>query len=221
MHPWMIGLAMATGAAATFNPCGVGLLPAFVGLTAGATLPSRVRTLEQGLVVGMAMTGGLLALYVVIAISFGMLAGWLGTQLPRVGLAMGMALVLWGIGLWWFPQALGWRWSAPGAIRGRGAFLYGVAFGLGSLGCTFPLFLSLLIQAGASGSPAGGAVVVTAYAVGMGLVLTALATGARLARVGVEHWLAWMVPRLPRVVSAMVTFSGLLVTAYWGSGGRL
>lgn len=222
MSPVLLPLALATGAAAAFNPCGVGLLPSYVGLIVGR--PARGRwqgELADGLAVGAAMTAGLLLLYLGVALLFGLLAGIIGRGLPVIGAGVGALFALWGLLILIRPgrflTTVVMPQVGPEAIRrrGTGALVYGVAFGLASLGCTFPLFLSLFVQATAAQNAMGGALVVLVYALGMGVTVTALAVAARLARSSLDRFLRVTSRLAGRVVGVIVLGSGLFVMAYW------
>ncbi len=219
MSPLLLALAVGSGAAATFNPCGVGLLPSYVAVLVGAPGARRMSTaIAEGVTVGAAMTFGLLLLYLPVAGAFGLVAVWLGARLPAFGAAVGVAVALWGAGILLWPDRLLLHVHVP---RGRagGAVAYGVAFGLGSLGCTFPLFISLLVQASAAGSAVGAGLVIVAYAAGMGVTLTALGVASRLAGAGLASFLRGAAGLLPRLSGAVVALSGLFVVVYWLRAG--
>ncbi|MCL6595578.1 MAG: hypothetical protein K6V73_05125 [Firmicutes bacterium] len=216
-------LALATGAAAAFNPCGVGLLPGYLAFLLGRPAPGRwPLALAEGLGAGAAMTVGILAPFALVALTFGAVAGWLGPRLPLLGSLLGAAFALWGLIL-----LVGAGRAAPvlpihapqGGGRGLwGAAVYGTLFALGSLGCTFPLFLSLLLQAAAAGGPLGGARAVALYALGMGAVVTLLAVAARIALVTARRLTARAAALSPRLTGAVVLASGLAVLAYYRYG---
>lgn len=212
---FILGFAFATGMAAAFNPCGVGLIPSYVGLVAGGRRPRPLR----GARIGVAMTLGLIVLYALIAGAYGFVAGWLGPALGRIGVGLGVGLSLWGGAILWRPETFfvsldrrpGARRVRPGAL---GAALYGWVYGLASLGCTFPLFLSLLIQAARRGAFLGAGAVM-AYGVGMGVVLTAIAILATVVRASLPERLWRLSDRLPRLSGLFVLASGLILLAYW------
>ncbi len=222
MSPVLFSLALATGAAAAFNPCGVGLLPSYVGLLVGRPVREGWQdALADGLAVGGAMTVGLLLLYVIVAMLFGLVAGVIGHELRVVGTAIGALFAAWGLLILLWPE----RFMAtvvmpevgPAAIRRgtTGALVYGVAFGLASLGCTFPLFLSLFVQATSAQSAVGGGLVVLAYAIGMGATVTALAVAARLFRSSLDRFLRATSRLAGRIVGLVVLGSGVFVMTYW------
>jgi cytochrome c biogenesis protein CcdA len=214
-------LALGTGMAAAFNPCGVGLLPSYVGFLLGSEAPrSWPEAVPQGLRIGGAMTAGLLTVFGTVAATFSLVAPWLGPHLHVVGILIGALLALWGTFMLVWPDGftLSPRIPYPAGNSRRGvfgAYLYGVVFALASLGCTFPLFLSLLLQAPSAGSGPGAVRVVLAYGVGMGLVVTTLAVLARLARATAQRIVRRAGPLLARSMGAFVLASGLLVLGYW------
>lgn len=221
-HPGiLVTLALGTGMAAAFNPCGIGLLPSYVGFLLSSDSPrSWLSAFPEGLRVGAPMTLGLITVFGIVAAAFSVVAGWLGPHLEVVGVAIGAALSVWGGLMLWAPHrfARSPHIPYPAAAGGRGilgAYVYGVVFSLASLGCTFPLFLSLVLQATASGSAASAVRIVLAYGLGMGVSVTALAVLARLAKrvaVGIAVRAA---PLLARWMGAFVLASGMLLLGYW------
>jgi len=218
----LVGLAVLSGAAATFNPCGIGLLPSYVAVLVGAPQARHASAaVGQGAAVGAGMTLGLLLLYVPVAAAFGAVAAWLGARLPLLGTVVGVLIALWGAGILIWPDRLLLHvgLALPARASVGGSVAYGLAFGLGSLGCTFPLFISLLVQATATGSMLGGAAVVAAYAAGMGVVITAIAIASRLAGAGLSRFLQGAAAAVPRFCGAVVALSGLFVVVYWLRAG--
>ena len=78
-------------------------------------------------------------------------------------------------------QQLGDRMRVAAQARGMRAYAaYGLAYGVGSLGCTLPIFLAVVGIGLVSVGPAGAAVQLGLYGLGMGTVLTLLALTAAL-----------------------------------------
>ncbi len=216
------GLALAAGAAAAFNPCGVGLVPSYLAFVIDRPPPAAwTKALLEGLASGIAMTVGLLIPFSLLALTFGTVAGWLGPHLGTIGTVLGVLLAAWGALLVARPEtspalSLSLR---PGRARGPyGLVLYGSLFALVSLGCTFPIFLSLLLQATTAGGATGGVVVVGLYGMGMGAVVTVLAIAARSAASFARRLTARAARVAHRLAGVVVLLSGLFVAAYFSSG---
>ncbi len=219
-------LALGAGAAAAFNPCGVGLLPTYLAFLLERPAPAAWPAAAiEGLWAGLAMTVGLLVPFGIVAATFGAVAGWLGPHLSTIGTLLGALLAVWGLYLLVRPGAGGFTVHLPwdvSRVRGRvGVMVYGAVFALVSLGCTFPIFLSLLLQATTAGGGAAGAGVVALYAVGMGLVVTTLAVAARTAASAARRFTARAAALSPRLAALVVLASGLFVTAYFTLGVAL
>lgn len=170
--------AGSAGALATFNPCAYTLLPAIL---------SRFLARGQGGVRAGLKLGALLALGTLTAF-----AG-VGSLLALVGMALGRAFPYVAVGLALLFLLLGalsvaGRKPSPAfglrAPKGEGAgssYLYGLGFGLASLGCTLPVFLSVAGM-GLSAGAFMGATVLALYGLGMGAVLVCLGVATALGK---------------------------------------
>jgi cytochrome c-type biogenesis protein len=219
------GLFFAAGAAAAFNPCGIAMLPAYIALLLGRGRAEGVRW-PWGLAAGIGMTAGFLTVFGLAggvgSLAMPLLAG----VLPYVGIAIGVLLLLLGLLLLGGKggvsagalSRLGDRLT-PGAGSGlRGAYVYGLAYSLASLGCTFPLFVAMVAGAVSAGSWLGGARAFALYALGMGAVVTAISLAATLARQGLQRILTGALPWVERVSGGVVAAMGVYLLHYWLAG---
>lgn len=165
MSLWLY--AFTAGALATLNPCGFALLPAVLGrfLTQGR---GGVRA---GLGLGLLLTLGTLSVFGAIGLVFSWLGSALGRYLPYLNLLLGLGLLAMGVlTLIGKGGGLNLPLRAPRG-QGLGQFYgFGLAYGLASLGCTLPVFLSVAGFALTQG-PVAGALALLAYGLGMGMVL--------------------------------------------------
>ena len=202
---------------AVVNPCGFPLLPAFLSFYLGAEerqLPMAPTRIVQGLVVGALVALGFVGFFAVVGlpVSFGLAA--VADAVPWVGLATGALLALAGL----FVVARG-HVTLPirlhvGVRRERrvsAMLLFGVAYGAASLGCTLPIFLTLV---GASVGPSQIAVFV-AYGAGTVVVLMALAVGVACARQGIARGVRPALPYVARLSGLLLTLSGAYLVYYW------
>jgi cytochrome c biogenesis protein CcdA len=215
------GLFVAAGAAAAFNPCGMALLPAYAALLLGrgTTAPGPW---PAALAAAAAATAGFLTVYAIAGLAGGAAVPLLVRVPPYLGVLLGLALLALGLVL----LAGGTVGAAgPGRLAGRlapaqgaglrRAYAFGVAYALGSLACTFPLFAALMAGALASGSWAGGVRACVLYALGMGAVVTPVFVAATLGRDGLRRALARGLPWVERLAGGVVAAMGFYLLRYW------
>ena len=212
-----LSLALVAGGLAVVNPCGFPLLPAFLSFYLGAderTLPRAPSRVLQGLLVGGLVTVGFVGLFALVGlpVSFGVTL--VARAVPWAGLATGALLALAGL-----AALAGKRIALPVHMRVPvvherriGAMLlFGVGYGAASLGCTLPLFLTLI----AASSGPDKLTVFVAYAAGTAVVLMALAVLVALAREGVARRLRPLLPYTSRISGLLLVIAGGYLVYYW------
>jgi cytochrome c-type biogenesis protein len=216
-----IGYAFALGLVAALNPCGFPLLPAYLasfveggrGVDAGS-IAGRVM---RGLRAGLALTVGFVLVFVTIGIPLAagvrLLIGWA----PWLMIAVGAAMIASGI-LMLRGRSLRLPFPGLAAAGSRSALPmvgYGVAYAVGSLSCSLPLFVAGVASTFVTGSVATGLLSVLVYAFGMGVFVTgaavvvSLAGGALLRRAGRSLRI------VPIIVSIVIVAVGVYLVAFW------
>lgn len=186
-----LGFAFLTGTAACFNPCGFALLPGYLAYFVGR--PDRgTPVLVAGARAGAGMAAGVLAVFTGLGALLSVTGRGLLQLVPLGVAAVGVAVAGAGVFLLVRPAVafelptghlLG---SVPDAGRGwLGFTLFGVAYGVASLGCALPLFLVVVTQALVAEGPVQALGVFVAYGLGMGTVLLALALAAAAGKAAV------------------------------------
>ena len=212
-----LSLALVAGGLAVVNPCGFPLLPAFLSFYLGAderTLPRAPSRVLQGLLVGGLVTVGFVGLFALVGlpVSFGVTL--VARAVPWAGLATGALLALAGL-----AALAGKRIALPVHMRVPvvherriGAMLlFGVGYGAASLGCTLPLFLTLI----AASSGPDKLTAFAAYAIGTAVVLMALAVLVALAREGIARAVRPLLPAVSRLAGLLLTAAGGYLVYYW------
>jgi cytochrome c-type biogenesis protein len=220
----MLGQVVAlfgAGVASFLAPCLVPLLPAYLGIVAGEAVeardPARAVPATAIFVVGFA----------VVFASLGAAAGLLGSALVDVqeGVQRGGGVVVAVMGLTLLgvlkgPLARERRLlTRLPTIRGPlRPLLVGVAFGAAWSPCVGPLLGAALAVAARSGQAGRGAVLLFAYALGIGvpflLASLGLASSPRLA-----EWLRRVGPRVERLAGGLLVVLGVLLAT--GTYGHL
>ena len=193
-------------------------MPAFLSYYLGAEerqLPSAPTRVLQGLLVGGLVTLGFLGFFALVGLPVSYGVGAIARAVPWAGLATGAALAFAGV-----ITLLGRHLRLPTQLRVRprrerrlGAMLlFGVGYGAASLGCTLPLFLTLV---GASLSGGGKLTAFLAYGAGMAVVLMALSVLVALAREGAARAVRPLLPHMNRIAGLLLLVSGGYLFYYW------
>jgi cytochrome c-type biogenesis protein len=183
ISPWVYLLVMIGGVASAISPCYVPLLAMFGGYVGGYAPETKTGGLRLALpfILGNAVT---LAMVGAIATVLGKTAlnVFTGYQLDRwipgvVGLLMGLQLL--GILKLKIPAISTLDWERkPGT--GFGSFALGLPFGLVVTPCTIPIFFAIVAFVALQGRILHGALLMVAYALGRGIILTAVAVSVGL-----------------------------------------
>ena len=145
-----IGFAAAAGLVASVNPCGFFMLPSYIAYQLGteeAGYNEIAAPLRVARALGVAITATLG--FVLIFVAFGAVvsAGGsaLGKVFPYLGLAIGLAMVGFGAFLLVSHRYVGILAASRIQVTPRrnigNAFVFGIAYAVGSLSCTLPIFM--------------------------------------------------------------------------------
>lgn len=182
-----IGLAAAFGAGllSFLSPCILPLVPAYLCFLAGASLDELTRAPAPG-VTARAVSRALAFVlgFGLVFVSFGAAATALGsfvadhvTLLSRIAGVVVVLLGLHMLGVFrWMPLMREARVHvATKPASAVGAFVVGLAFAFGWSPCVGPVLASILMVAGMEEAPGRGAVLLAAYAAGIGVPFLAAA----------------------------------------------
>ncbi|HEX9709067.1 MAG TPA: cytochrome c biogenesis protein CcdA [Candidatus Thermoplasmatota archaeon] len=195
----------------------VGLAALGIAVTLGGfALSTEARRLRAGVAFGAVVTLGFLVVFVGLGLPVAFFARFLVSGFGLVAVLVGLGLIV--LGAYTLLKGhLPIRVPSFTATRGGlpGYFLFGVAYGLASLSCTFPIFLIVVSLALVSG---GGLAVAAfaAYALGKGslmILVTVLSTSSRAA---VEGRLRTILPRFDEITAAALVVSGAFIAFYYG-----
>lgn len=210
-------LAVAAGTAATVNPCGFALLPAYLAAFVGDDHEPGVGAVPRAFAVSGALTAGFVVVFGLFGAVISPLAVSVEQYLPWATIVIGVALVALG---GWLLAGRELVLHMPKLNRGgsdgslASMFLFGVSYAIASLSCTIGPFLAVTSSTFSSGDVASGIGVFVAYALGMGAVVTALTVGVALARVGLAGRLRAALPYMSRLSGVLLVVAGAYVTWY-------
>lgn len=211
--------ALAAGMAATVNPCGFALLPAYLSAFVGLDHKGgRAGAVGRALTVSLALTAGFVLVFGAFGIIISPLAVRIEAYLPWATVVIGFGLVGLGVALLLGRQLM---ISIPKLQKGGqdgtlpSMFLFGVSYAVASLSCTIGPFLAVTTSTFRSESWLTGIGVFVAYGVGMGVVIAILTVAVALAKSGVVQRFRNLLPVMNRVAGGLLLVAGAYV-AYYG-----
>ena len=227
------GYSFGAGMVSTVNPCGFSMLPAYLSLYLGdrqenATSGHFIFRGGKAVLIGTAVTLGFTVLFSFFGVILCAGGHFLMQYLPWLGVVIGAVLACLGLFL------LTGR-SVHTALPGRLAnligtsdsqgfttyFLFGIGYGLASLGCTLPVFLVVVGSAIKSQGFSNGLYQFFSYSLGMGAVLTSLALSIAVFKDGLATVLRRGLPYMGKIAGALLLISGSYQIYYWLTKGGL
>jgi len=222
------GLAFGAGMVAAANPCGFAMLPAYLSLYLGteesgfAERSAASRALKA-LAVGCVVSSGFVVLFVLAGAAVSAGGTVLIGAMPALGILVGEALVVLGVWMLLAGRApysavlgrLAARVGGPRRVGVRGFFLFGLAYGAVSLGCTLPAFLAVVGSGFAAGGVVAGAARFLGYGLGMASVVVVLTVALAFFKEGLLKWLRGALPYVQTASALLLIVAGAYVIFYW------
>ena len=216
-----VGYAFAAGMVASVNPCGVLMLPNYVlfHLGTGGTGSSTARRALRALLIAAVVTAGFILIFAAAGIVISAGGQWLVTSFPYFGIILGVAMA--ALGVWILISGKTLSILGGGKVNVKrqqtlgNAFAFGIAYALGSLSCTLPIFLVVVGTSLTGGGLLASFGQFIGYALGMGTIIVAVTLGAALFRRAMGRWMRLVTPYIHRVTAMFVIGAGAYLVYYW------
>jgi cytochrome c biogenesis protein CcdA len=147
---------------------------------------------------------------------------------PWFGLTVGVVLAFAGAWLLGGGEPYGGlaaraaaRIGNPSQVNVRGYVLFGLSYGIASLSCTLPIFLAVVGTSLAVSGFLNSLVQFVLYAMGMGLVITALTIGMALFKGAIVGALHQALRYVQPLGALLMILAGSYIVFYWLSLGGL
>lgn len=207
------------GVLAFLAPCAVALLPgyilAFISKNSGLNQPVSQK-LARGMKLALLSIAGILAVYMVAGAVIIIAAELLKQYMKWITVAMGTGLIILGV-----LMIIGKNISVSLNVNQtthssemKKAFVFGVAFAIGALGCLFPLFLVVATQAMAAPSAWTGAGYFAAYFSGLSLMMIGTILLAVFAKELLMKYLRKILPYMETITGSILILAGAYVIYY-------
>lgn len=206
------------GVLAFLAPCAVALLPGYIVafISRSGSDSGTTTRLLRGLKLAMLSIAGIFSIYAVATILIISAAQLLKDYMIWVTIGMGSILVIIGILMAAgksFSFTLNVNHASPKSEVAE-AFIFGLAYAIGALGCLFPLFLIVATQAMAAPSSWTGVGYFAAYFGGMSLMMIGTILMSVLAREIMMKYLRKILPHMEKVTGWLLIVAGGYVIYY-------
>lgn len=174
-----LGAAFLAGVLSLFSPCVLPLLPVYASQLAASAPGGGPRPGWNASLQAVVFVGGFTLVFIGLGMASSVMGKFLALNREVLLKAGGVFVVLMGLNLMGLLRVnlLARHWSPLEGVRSAGAlksFLLGAAFALGWTPCIGPVLASVLALAAASGSAAGGALLLAIYSLGMAIPFLAI-----------------------------------------------
>jgi cytochrome c biogenesis protein CcdA len=210
--------ALAAGMAATVNPCGFALLPAYLSTFVGLDHDGgRAGAIGRALAVSAVLTAGFVVVFAMFGLIVTPFALRVEQYLPWATIVIGVGLVGLGAALLLGRQLVV---KIPKLNKGGtdgtlpSMFLFGVSYAVASLSCTIGPFLAVTTSTFRSESWLVGFGAFVAYGLGMGVVIAILTVAVALAKTGVVRRVRNVLPAMNRIAGGLMLVAGAYVVYY-------
>ncbi len=211
MEPGFAGAFLA-GFVSFASPCVLPLTPAYLSFLSGSD-PRSIVEAETGararlLGRAFAFVAGFATVFVLLGATASLAGRFVAVWFDQMAVLAGVVLIVLGL------QIAGWlhipflmrerRAHGPRAVTSpAGAYIVGLAFAFGWTPCVGPVLASILMLSGAQASAAHGALLLSAYAAGLGLPFILAAAFA--------PWFMKRASRLSRFARPLSIAAGLVL----------
>jgi cytochrome c-type biogenesis protein len=208
------------GVLAAVNPCGFVLLPTylmyFLGLETNRE-STQTASLRRALTVSAAVSGGFIAIFLVVGIVTRLFTTVISDNAKYVGLIVGVVLTIMGVAMLagWKPTFM--RPSIPTERDStmRAMFVYGIAYAVASIGCTIGLLTTVVLGSVGRHGFVSGVSSIVLYGLGMALFVTALTVTLATAQRGLLTFARNSLCYIDKVSAVFIALAGLYLTWYW------
>lgn len=206
------------GVLAFLAPCAVALLPGYIVafISRSGSESGLLTQLLRGLKLAMLSIAGIFSIYAVATILIVSAAQLLKDYMIWVTIGMGSVLIIIGILMAAgksFSFTLNVNHATPKSEVAE-AFVFGLAYAIGALGCLFPLFLIVATQAMAAPSAWTGVGYFAAYFGGMSLMMIGTILMSVLARDIMMKYLRKILPHMEKITGWLLIIAGGYVIYY-------
>lgn len=209
----LISFSFLAGLQAFFAPCSLALIPAYVGYAVkqktGET--NRRQQLFLGLKAGIFASLGMLTVDVVFGLILAFFGRLMAPVFPWIEFFTGGLLIFLGS-----STLLGYEFAVrPPVVLAKQTqgekrfYLFGVAYALGAMGCTLPIFLLVVFQSWAQKGIWGGVINFAVYASAMSFLMIIFSLISSLSKITLQQFLVKYLLVIQKSAGFLIILAGI------------
>ena len=210
------------GLVAFFAPCSFVLLPGYITYyisqySKDDKKRSIAINLLQGFIFGLIASLGFFTVFGLAGFGVIAIGQFIKQFIPWIVVITGAILVVVGILMFFGKNFLFFQVPKINIVQHNeklGIYLFGIVYAVGSLGCVFPIFLSIVIQGIASGTFIDGAYTILAYVLAMSLVMTAITALTFATKYIVFKKIEKSMPYIHKLSAIILVIAGIYMIYY-------
>jgi len=208
-------LAFLTGLMSFFAPCAFPLLPGYISYYLGRSEGGP--TLGGSVKAGIASATGINGIFAVIGAAVAVGGAAVKSYLTYFAPGVGFVIVLLGLAMVFgkteiFENFWGILSSCSSKVGGRagysGLFVYGVGYGLASMGCQAPVFIALIFAGLASGGALEAFLIFLSFSIGMGCMMLTVSVIVGTAKMKLLEHMRTLTPYVNRACGIVLIVVG-------------
>jgi len=220
------GYSFVAGVLAAINPCGIVMLPVYLGLYVYNNSDSNHITTSRKIVnsvnIILFVGIGFVALFSLAAIIVSLSSELIGDLIPFISILLSLLILYFGIGELSGEKFFSTKISSisskignPKNINPLGFILFGVSYGLASVGCALPIFISVVTKSINSSNNQSTFIDFISYSFGMISVITILTIATFISvnstKIINNFFRKWS----SLIFGIFLTLAGIFMLSYW------
>lgn len=210
------------GLVAFFAPCSFAILPGYVTyyISKYSKEDKEKRLAKnaiQGFIFGLIASIGFFTVFGLAGFGVIAIGQFIKRFIPWIAISTGIILISIGIFMFFGKDFLFFQPPKFKFLQKNerfGIYIFGIAYAIGSLGCVFPIFLSIVIQGIASKSILEGAYTILAYVFGMSIVMISITTVTFATKYLILRRLDGILPYVRKLSAVVLVFAGIYMIYY-------
>ncbi len=210
-----ISFSFFQGVLAFFAPCAVALLPGYLSSFINRDNNADNKT-KRAIFIALMSILGFVTIYAIAGIGILTFSSLLKAYMPWIAIGMGILVILLGLLMLLGKNvALSFHLNIKsGGNEKKEAYLFGISYGIGALGCLFPLFLVVATSSISAPSAAEGVSYILVYVAGMSIFMLLFSLLAVHAKSFLQTKLRIIMPHINSISAILMILAGAYIIHY-------